>query len=463
MRKFPVFATVAAVLAAGTILAVTLAQTASARSTDAAAAPTMVLVHGAWEQASSWTVVAARLRDHGYPVIVPDNPLRTLAGDTASIVAVLTRVAGPIVLVGHSYGGTVITNAAEDNPNVKALVYIAAFAPDRGESTFGLDARVPGSLLPVALVPVPFMQAGGEIGLDLYVNPLVFRAALAHDVPAPTAAAMAAAQRPVTLAALMGQQSATPTWKTIPSWYMVAGNDHAVPPATQRFMAQRARANTVEIDSSHAALVSHPAAVTNLILAAASTAGAPPPPAVAVAPTVAGLRLSPSTFRAARSGPTVKAVSVPTATRVSYTLNVPASVRLTVQRSGPGRKVGGDCLKPTTSNRGGRACTRFVAVRGSFTRTRPAGADRFTFTARIACADKKSGWTRGIRTPARLKSTPTTRPSSASSRCSPSKPTTSGSSGAATSAKARCKFSTTSSPIDLSPRSEEEVAELAAA
>jgi pimeloyl-ACP methyl ester carboxylesterase len=425
MRKFPVFATVAAMLAAGTILAVTLAQTASARSTDAAAAPTVVLVHGAWEQASSWTVVAARLRDHGYPVVVPDNPLRTLAGDTASIVAILTRVAGPIVLVGHSYGGTVITNAAEGNPNVKALVYIAAFAPDRGESTFGLDARVPGSLLPVALVPVPFMQAGGEIGLDLYVNPLLFRAALAHDVPAPTAAAMAAAQRPVTLAALMGQQSATPTWKTIPSWYMVAGNDHAVPPATQRFMAQRARANTVEIDSSHEALVSHPDAVTNLILAAASTAGAPPPPAVA--PTVAGLRLSPSTFRAARSGPTVKAVSVPTATRVSYTLNVPASVRLTVQRSDPGRKVGGDCLKQTTSNRGGRACTRFVAVRGSFTRTRPAGAaalgsppaspvalstraatassrpraptaapaDQPTRTS-ASCADKKSGWTRGI-------------------------------------------------------------------
>jgi pimeloyl-ACP methyl ester carboxylesterase len=393
MRKFPEFATVAAMLAAGTILAVTSAQTASARSTGAAPAPTVVLVHGAWDQASSWTVVAARLRDHGYPVVVPDNPLRTLAGDTASIVGILTRVAGPIVLVGHSYGGTVITNAAEGNPNVKALVYIAAFAPDRGESTFGLDARVPGSLLPVALVPVPFMQAGGEIGLDLYVNPLLFRAALAHDVPAPTAAAMAAAQRPVTLAALMGQQSATPTWKTIPSWYMVAGNDHAVPPATQRFMAQRARANTVEIDSSHAALVSHPDAVTNLILAAASTAGAPPPPAVA------GLRLSPSTFRAARSGPTVKAASVRTATRVSYTLNVPASVRLTVQRPGPGRRVGGNCLKQTTSNRRGRACTRLVAVRGSFTRTRPAGADRFTFTARIAGRALHPGRYRLVATP----------------------------------------------------------------
>jgi pimeloyl-ACP methyl ester carboxylesterase len=396
MRRFAVFCTVAATLAAGTILVGTPAQAASATSTDAGPAPTVVLVHGAWWQASSWTAVAARLRDRGYPVVVPDNPLRTLAGDAASIAGVLQRIAGPIVLVGHSYGGNVITDAAEGNPNVKALVYIAGFAPDRGESAFTLDALVPGSLLPVSLVPVASMQPSGELALDLYVNPVLFRSVLAQDVPEPAVAALAAAQRPVTLAALLGQ-STTPAWKTIPSWYMVAASDRAIPPATQRFMAERAGANTVEIDSSHAAPVSHPDAVTDLILAAAgtvSTAGSASPPAVV--PAVAGLRLSPSTFRAARTGPPVRGASVPTATRVSYTLNVPARVRLSVQRSGRGREAGGRCL---ASNRRGPPCTRFVSVRGSFTRDRPAGADGFTFTGRIAGRALRQGRYRLMATP----------------------------------------------------------------
>jgi pimeloyl-ACP methyl ester carboxylesterase len=389
MRRFAVFSTVAATLAAGMILVVTPAQAASTASPGAA--PTVVLVHGAWEQASSWTAVATRLRDRGYPVVVPDNPLRTLAGDAASIAGVLQRVAGPIVLVGHSYGGNVITDAADGNPNVKALVYIAGFAPDRGESAFALDARVPGSLLPVSLVPVATMQSGGSIGLDLYVNPLLFRAALARDVPAATAAAMAATQRPVTLAALLGQ-TATPTWKTIPSWYLVTRNDRAIPAATQRFMAVRAGADTVEIDSSHAAAVAHPDAVTDLILAASgSVSAASSPPAPPVVPTVAGLRLSPSTFRA-----TVGGASSSAGTRVTYTLNVPASVRLTVQRSARGRAAAGRCL---ASNRSGPHCTRFVRVRGSFTRSRPAGADRFTFTGRIAGRALRPGRYRLVATP----------------------------------------------------------------
>jgi pimeloyl-ACP methyl ester carboxylesterase len=396
MRRFPVFGTVAATLAAGTVLAVASAQTATAGLTDAAAAPTVVLVHGAWEPASSWTAVAAGLRSHGYPVVVPDNPLRTLPGDAASIAGALKPVAGPIVLVGHSYGGNVITDAAAGNPNVKALVYIAAFAPDHGESAFGLDLRAPGSLLPAALVPVPFVQAGGGLGLDVYVNRLLFPAAFAADVPAPAAAAVAAAQRPVTLAALMGQ-TVTPTWKTIPSWYMVARQDRAIPAATQRFMAKRARADTVEIDSSHAAQVAHPEAVTDLILAAAGTAAAPAAPDVT--PAIAGLRLSPSTFRASPSGVIVRAASTRTATRVSYTLNVPASVRLTVERSGHGRTAGGRCVKRSAGNRGGRACTRFVAVRGSLLRTRPAGADDFTFDGRLAGRALPAGRYRLVATP----------------------------------------------------------------
>jgi pimeloyl-ACP methyl ester carboxylesterase len=398
MRRLPVLRTVAATLAASTILVVTSAQTASAGAAGAAPAPTIVLVHGAWEQPSSWTAVAARLREHGYPVIVPDNPLRTLSGDAASIAAVLRGVAGPIVLVGHSYGGSVITGAADGNPNVKALVYIAAFAPERGESALSLDLRVPGSLLPVAIVPAPFVQPGGGLGVDVTVNPLLFRAAFAQDVAAPTAAAMAAAQRPVTLAALMAQ-TATPTWRTIPSWFLVAREDRAIPPATQRFMAARARASTVEIDSSHAAQVAHPDAVTDLILAAGGAASADAPPSQAVAPAVTALRVSPSTLRATRSGPAVAAPSLRTAARVSYTLNVPASVRLTVQRAARGRKAGGRCLPRAAGDRGGPACTLFVAVRGSFSRVRPAGADRFTFTTRIAGRALRPGRYRLVATP----------------------------------------------------------------
>lgn len=396
MRRFPVFATVAVTLAAATIVAAASAQTAAAGSTDAAVAPTVVLVHGAWEGASSWTAVAAGLRDRGYPVVVPDNPLRTLAGDAASIAGVLKPVAGPIVLVGHSYGGSVITDAAAGNPNVKALVYIAAFAPEHGESAFELDVRAPGSLLPAVLVPVPFVQAGGGVGLDVYVNRLLFPAAFAADVSPPAAAAMAAAQRPVTLAALMGR-SATPTWKTIPSWYLIARQDRAIPAATQRFMAKRARAHTVEIDSSHAAQVAHPDAVTDLILAAAGSAAAPPAPAVR--PAIAGLRLSPSTFRAAPSGSIIRARSVRTATRVRYELNVPATVRVTAERSGHGRRVGGRCVKRSAGDRGGRVCTRYVAVPGSVMRSRPAGADDFRFDGRFAGRALRPGRYRLVATP----------------------------------------------------------------
>lgn len=396
MRRLPVLRVVAAMSAASTILAATPAQAASAGATGAAPAPTVVLVHGAWEQPSSWAAVAARLREHGYRVVVPDNPLRTLSGDVASIAAVVKGIAGPIVLVGHSYGGSVITGAADGNPNVKALVYIAAFAPERGESALGLGLRVPGSLLPVALVPMPFVEPGGRLGVDVTVNPLLFRAAFAQDVAPATAAAMAAAQRPVTLAALM-DQTATPTWKAIPSWFLVARKDRAIPPATQRFMAARARASTVEIDSSHAAQVAHPDAVTDLILAAGAAAAGPPSPALT--PAVTGLRVSPSTFRVARSGPAVAAPSLRTAARVTYTLDAPASVRLTVQRAARGRKAGGRCLPRAAGDRGGPDCTLLVAARGSITRVRPAGADRFTFTARIAGRALPPGRYRLVATP----------------------------------------------------------------
>ncbi|MGH2942945.1 MAG: alpha/beta fold hydrolase, partial [Solirubrobacteraceae bacterium] len=241
---------------------------AFARAQAGAPLPTVVLVHGAWDRPAGWDGVAARLRDAGYPVAVPDNPLRSLHGDAAAIGRFLHGVAGPIVLVGHSYGGMVITNAALYNPRVKALVYIAALAPDRGETALGLIARAPGSLLATALVPAPFIGPDRRLGVNTTINPLLFGTVFAQDVPSRTARAMAAAQRPATVASGAGR-SGIPAWRTIPSWYMVARYDRIIPPAVERFMARRARATTIEIASSHAAQVAHPAEVAGLILTAA--------------------------------------------------------------------------------------------------------------------------------------------------------------------------------------------------
>jgi pimeloyl-ACP methyl ester carboxylesterase len=245
---------------------------ALARAQAGAPPPTVVLVHGAWDRPAGWDGVAARLREAGYPVVVPDNPLRTLPGDAGAIGRVLHGVTGPIVLVGHSYGGMVITNAALNNPRVKALVYIAAFAPDQGETALGLLTRSPGSLLLPALLPVPFIGPDHRLGVNTTINPLLFRTVFAQDAPPRAARVMAATQGPTTIAAGAGK-SGVPAWHTIPSWYMVARNDRIIPPAVERFMAKRAHAVTVEIASSHAAQVAHPAEVAGLILTAARAAG----------------------------------------------------------------------------------------------------------------------------------------------------------------------------------------------
>ena len=225
-------------------------------------------MHGAWDRAASWGDVAGRLRADGYPVVVPDNPLRSLAGDAAAIRHVIDQIAGPIVLVGHSYGGAVITDAALGDPQVRALVFIAAFAPEAGESILQLGAHDLGSVIPVSLLAVPFVGPGG-LGVDLYINPLLFGAAFAADVPPATVQAMARNQHPLTLKAFT-DPSGPPAWRSIPSWYMVARQDHAVPAAAERFMARRAGSHTTEIDSSHAVHVSHPGAVADLIRAAAA-------------------------------------------------------------------------------------------------------------------------------------------------------------------------------------------------
>lgn len=227
--------------------------------------PTIVLVHGAFADASSWSGVVQRLQQRGYTVIAPPNPLRGVDTDAASVASVLKTVTGPIVLVGHSYGGMVISAAAQGNAAVKALVYVAAFVPDTGESAGAILGRFPPTKFgPDKLAPVPH-----EGGADVYLKREAFHEIFAADVPDRTASVMAASQRPIEGAAIGAPFAGTPAWKSIPSWALVSRSDQAISPAAERFMADRAHAHVVEVDASHAVAVSHPDAVTDLILEAA--------------------------------------------------------------------------------------------------------------------------------------------------------------------------------------------------
>jgi pimeloyl-ACP methyl ester carboxylesterase len=234
------------------------------------AKPTIVLVHGSWADASSWTEVVKRLQQEGYQVLAPPNPLRSLSGDAEYIRTFLSTVPGPIVLVGHSYGGAVITNAATGNTNVKALVYVDAFAPDEGEPVLALLG--PDSALAVAdpttvfdLRPYPGAPAGD---FDVYLKPEVVVNSFAPDLPKRDALAIAATQRPIAFSAGL-EPSGVPAWKTIPSWYLIGTEDLIIPEAQQRFMAERAGAQIVEVKASHVSLMSKPNAVARLIVAAA--------------------------------------------------------------------------------------------------------------------------------------------------------------------------------------------------
>lgn len=235
----------------------------------AGALPTIVLVHGAWDNSSGWSDVVGRLQQRGYPVIAPANPLRSLASDAAYISSILATIEGPVVLVGHSYGGAVITNAAVGHSNVKALVYIAAFVPEEGESLLQLSALNPGSEIgQSALTARPYPLADGSVGIDLYLTQEAVRSAFAPDLPRRVADQIHATQRPLAQAAFAGASGA-PAWKSIPSWYLVASQDRTIPPVTQRFMAQRAGAQTREVRSSHVVHISHAQQTLRLILEAA--------------------------------------------------------------------------------------------------------------------------------------------------------------------------------------------------
>ncbi|MEW2079187.1 alpha/beta hydrolase [Streptomyces sp. NPDC013433] len=251
-------------IAAG-LLATTVAPASADKGTPAQGAkPTVVLVHGAFADSTSWNDVIRRLRHDGYPVVAVANPLRSLSGDSAYLKDVLAGIEGPIVLVGHSYGGSVISNAATGDKNVKALVYLAAFLPEKGESAVDLSGRFPGSTLGDALRPVPVTNADGSRGTDLYIQNDKFRHQFAADVPRNETDLMAVTQRPVTEAAL-AEGAAEPAWKTIPSWVLVATRDLNIPAAAQEFMAERAGARTTEVRASHAVSVSQPGKVTDVI------------------------------------------------------------------------------------------------------------------------------------------------------------------------------------------------------
>ena len=230
--------------------------------------PTIVLVHGAFAESASWNGVVANLTRDGYPVIAAANPLRSLAGDAAQVASVVRSVKGPVVLVGHSYAGAVISVAADQQPNVKALVYVSAFAPDVGESSLELTGRLPGSSLGPTLAAPVDLPNGGQ---DLYIQQDKFPAQFAADIPTSDARLMAAAQRPVTQAALADRASRA-AWKTIPSWSIYGTADRNIPPATLASMAERAQARkTVAVaGASHLVMVSHPGEVAALIEEAAT-------------------------------------------------------------------------------------------------------------------------------------------------------------------------------------------------
>jgi pimeloyl-ACP methyl ester carboxylesterase len=227
---------------------------------------TVVLVHGAWADSSSWAAVVRRLQRTGYKVAAPGNPLRGLATDAAYLRSYLGSIDGPVVLVGHSYGGAVITNAAADNPNVKALVYADAYLPAQGEDVVHLTGARPGSALggdPAAVfdfAPYPGAPAGD---LDLYVKPSVFSRAFANDLAGPVGRALAASQRAVTLGALT-EPSGPPAWKTIPSW-SVGTVDGVIPVAQQNAMLQRAGARITTVKAGHLSPISRPRVVAEVI------------------------------------------------------------------------------------------------------------------------------------------------------------------------------------------------------
>jgi pimeloyl-ACP methyl ester carboxylesterase len=235
--------------------------------------PTVVLVHGAFADASSWTGVIKRLQAKGVQVTATANPLRGVVADSAYVASVVNQIDGPVLLVGHSYGGAVITNAATQAKNVVGLVFVAALAPDEGERLGDVEANSKDSVLNTALVQLQYPTSQDtETGVEFAINPALFREAFAADLPAEQTAVMAATQRPVAASAFT-DPSGPPAWKTLPCWAVVATGDKAAGSDVVRSMAQRAGADIVEVEGSHVVMVSQPQAVTEVILKAVQAVG----------------------------------------------------------------------------------------------------------------------------------------------------------------------------------------------
>jgi pimeloyl-ACP methyl ester carboxylesterase len=236
--------------------------------------PTIVLVHGAWADASSWNPVASELQSQGYSVLAPPNLLRGIGADAAYIASFLSqRTSGPVVLVGHSYGGFVITNAGTGDGDVKALVYVDAFVPEVGESVFqilggsgsALDVPDPTTVLDLAAYP-----GGPEGDLEAFLKPDTVHGSFAQDLPERDRWLIAAGQRPITLSANT-TPSETAAWKTLPSWAVVGTDDRVIPPQTQQHMAERAGATITTVAGSHVSMISNPQVTIDAILAAVSS------------------------------------------------------------------------------------------------------------------------------------------------------------------------------------------------
>jgi len=229
---------------------------------------TVVLVHGAFADASGWNDVIERLLARGLRVIAPANPLRGISVDSAYIAGVLKNVPGPVLAVGHSYGGAVITNAATHAANVVGLVYVAAFAPNEGERLGDAESVSKDSVLNSALVPLQYpVGQGAETAVEFAIDAAKFHDAFAADLPAEQTAVMAATQRPVAELAF-SEPSGMPAWKNLPSWTVVATGDTAAGADVIRSMAERAGATITEVEGSHVIMMSQPQAVTDVILSA---------------------------------------------------------------------------------------------------------------------------------------------------------------------------------------------------
>jgi pimeloyl-ACP methyl ester carboxylesterase len=266
-------ATTLAVVGLGAFALTSFTTSAQASTaTQSSSKPTIVLIHGAWADSLSWSGVIEGLQQNGYNVIAAPNPLSGLQQDSETVSDLLQTIKGPIVLVGHSYGGAVMTNAAYGNPNVKALVDVDGFLPAQGESVFQLTGAQPGSCLTSAPqsdifngVPVPGEPSGD---VDLYVKPSVFDSCFANDLSHSQAQLAEAAQRPL-LSSAGTDVSGPPAWKTIPTWDVVGTIDKVIPPTEQLFMAHRANAHITEVRAGHLSMVSQPNVVANVIESAA--------------------------------------------------------------------------------------------------------------------------------------------------------------------------------------------------